>query len=333
MSETWTEELGEPLAALLEVPSAKIERAELIPGGASKDTCVVDAVTPEGELELLVRRAAGGVIYSETLSLEQECKVLQVAYEAGIKAPRPYGYIEDLAGREAFVMERLEGESVGRRVVQKPEFETTREVLPKQLAEELSKIHAIPLEQLPSLPGARTEPAADHVLSTLERELDALEEPHPAIELGLSWLREYVPASRGIVLDHGDFRVGNFMVDEEEGLVGILDWEFAHLGDPAEDLAWPLVRAWRFGVDHLRLGGIGEVEPYLEHYNTLTDRQVTLEELFYWEVAGNVRWAIGSLNQAKRHLSGQERSVELAVIGRLASEVEYEILSLLERGS
>ena len=331
MNEAWTEELGEPLTALLEVP-VEVERAELIPGGASKDTCVVDAVTPEGELELLVRRAAGGVIYSETLSLEQECKVLQVAYEAGVKAPKPYGYLEDLAGREAFVMERLEGESVGRRVVQKPEFETTREMLPEQLAKELSKIHAIPLKQLPSLPGARNEPAADYVLSTLKRELDDLEEPHPAIELGLSWLREHAPTSHGIVLNHGDFRVGNFMVDEE-GLVGVLDWEFAHLGDPTEDLAWPLVRAWRFGVDHLRLGGIGDVEPYLEHYNTFTGRQITLEELFYWEVAGNVRWAIGSLNQAKRHLSGQERSVELAVIGRLASEVEYEILSLLERGS
>lgn len=331
MSQSWIKELGEPLSTLLEVP-VEVERAELIPGGASKDTCVVDAVTPEGELELLVRRAAGGVIYSETLSLEQECKVLQVAYKAGIKTPRPYGYLDDLAGREAFVMERLEGESVGRRVVQKPEFEVTRESLPKQLAEELSKIHAISLDQLPPLPGARTEPGADYVLSSLQRELDALEEPHPVIELGLSWLREHVPTSYGIVLNHGDFRVGNFMVDEE-GLVGILDWEFAHLGDPVEDLAWPLVRAWRFGKDHLRLGGIGEAEPYLEHYNALTGSQVTLEELFYWEVAGDVRWAIGSLNQAKRHLSGQERSVELAVIGRLASEVEYEILSLLERGS
>jgi aminoglycoside phosphotransferase (APT) family kinase protein len=331
VSENWTEDLGEPLTALLDGP-VEVERAELIPGGASKDTCVVDAVTPEGELELLVRRAGGGVIYSETLSLEQECKVLQVAYEAGIKAPKPYGYLEDLAGREAFVMERLEGESVGRRIVQKPEFKMTREILPEQLAEELSKIHAIPPAQLPSLPGAWTEPTTDYVLSILGGELGALEEPHPVIELGLSWLREHIPASHGIVLNHGDFRVGNFMVDEE-GLVGILDWEFAHLGDPAEDLAWPLVRAWRFGVDHLRLGGIGEVEPYLEHYNTLTGRQITLEELFYWEVAGNVRWAIGSLNQAKRHLSGQERSVELAVIGRLASEVEYEILSLLERGS
>jgi aminoglycoside phosphotransferase (APT) family kinase protein len=326
---TWTDEIGESLATLLKVP-VEVRQARLIPGGASKEAWTVEAITPEGELELLVRRAAGGVIYSETLSLEQECRVLQVAYESGVRAPKPYGYVEDLGGREAFVMDRLEGESIGRRVVQKPEFAATREVLPRQMAEELSKIHAIPLEQLPPLPGARKEPAATHVLATLTRELDALEEPHPAIELGLLWLRENPPASHGVVLNHGDFRLGNFMVDGE-GLVGVLDWEFAHLGDPAEDLAWPLVRAWRFGSDRLRLAGIGEAEPYLERYNALTDREVTLEDLYYWEVMGNVRWAIGALNQARRHLSGQERSVELAVLGRLASEVEYEVLSLLER--
>jgi aminoglycoside phosphotransferase (APT) family kinase protein len=330
MDETWTEELGEHLTDLLEAP-VEVESTTLLAGGASKEAWTVDVKTPEGELELLVRRAAGGTIYSETLSLKQEYQVLQAAYESGVKAPKPYGYLEDLAGREAFVMERLEGESIGRRVVRKQEFAATREALPQQLAEELTKIHAIPTERLPSLPGAQTEPAAPHVLETLERELDLLEEPHPAIELGLSWLHEHLPQSHGIVLNHGDFRVGNFVVDEE-GLVGVLDWEFAHLGDPADDLAWPLVRAWRFGEDHLRFGGISEAEPYLERYNDLTGREISTEDLFYWEVLGNVRWAIGSLNQAKRHLSGQERSVELAILGRLAAEVEYEILFLLERG-
>jgi aminoglycoside phosphotransferase (APT) family kinase protein len=93
-----------------------------------------------------------------------------------------------------------------------------------------------------------------------------------------------------------------------------------------------LVRAWRFGADQLRLGGIGEVEPYLERYNGLTDREIALEDLYFCEVIGNVRWAVSALNQSRRHLSGQERSVEFAVLGRRASEVEYEILSLLERG-
>ena len=330
MTEAFAKELEERLPDLLGAP-VDVERATLIMGGASKEAWVVDARVAGERLELFVRRAAGGVIYSETLSLEQEYQVLRAAHEWGVKAPKPYGYLEDVAGREAFVMECLEGESIGRRVVQKPEFEAARDVLPRQMAEELPKIHAIPFDALPNLPGAREKPAAPHVLKTLERELDALGEPHPAISLGLLWLHENPPQGHGVVLNHGDFRVGNLIVNDR-GILGVIDWEFAHLGDPAEDLAWPLVRAWRFGVDHLRLGGVGEVEPYLERYNALAGREVSPRDLFYWEVAGNVRWAIGALNQARRHLSGQERSVELAVLGRLASEVEYEILSLLERG-
>ncbi len=236
--------------------------------------------------------------------------------------PRPYGYVPDLAGREAFVMERLEGETIGRRIVRRPELAAAREALPLQLAEELAKIHAIPPEQVPFLEEARFERIVD--------ELDDVDEPHPAIELGLWWLREHRPPARPPVVAHGDYRIGNVMVDGQ-GLVGVLDWEFAHLDDPVRDLAFGLVRAWRFGVGDKRLGGIGDVEPYLERYNELTGFDVRPEELDYWELAGNVGWAIGCLTQAQRHLSGQDRSVELAILGRLGAEVEYEICNLLER--
>src|SRR5256885_663877 len=133
-------------------------------------------------------------------------------------------------------------------------------------------------------------------------------EPHPAIELGLWWLREQRPPAREPVVVHGDFRIGNLVVDES-GLVGVLDWEFAHLDDPARDLAFSLVRAWRFGADDLRLGGVGDVEPYLERYNELTGFDVRHEELDYWELAGNVGWAIGCLTRAPGHLTGKDRSV------------------------
>ncbi|AHY47887.1 putative aminoglycoside phosphotransferase [Rubrobacter radiotolerans] len=330
MSGVFAAELGEQLSGLLG-KRVEIDRAVLVAGGASKEAWVVNVKTAKEKMRLFVRRAAGGVIYSETISLEQEYQVLRTAHEWGVKVPKPYGFLESLNGREALVMECLEGESIGRRVVRKPEFAATRYELSCQMAEELSKIHAIPLDVLPSLPGVRKKPAVAHVLEVLERELDALDEPHPAIELGLLWLRENAPRGHEIVMNHGDFRVGNLILDERGLLLGVVDWEFAHFGDPAEDLAWPLVRAWRFGVEHLHLGGIGEVEPYLEHYNAFADREVSVEDLFYWEVAGNVRWAIGALNQSRRHLSGQERSVELAVLGRLAAEVEHEILYLLEK--
>jgi len=288
----------------------------LLAGGASKEAWAVDA----GGERLLVRRAALTVIHRHTLSLRDEFEMLQAAYEAGVKVPRPVQYIPDLDGREAFVMERLEGETIGRRIVRMHLPET----FPRQLADEIAKIHAIPAARVPFLGPAQLE--------RMVVELDEVGEPHPAIELGLWWLRENRPPARDPVVVHGDFRIGNVVVDER-GLVGVLDWEFAHLDDPARDLAFALVRAWRFGVPEKRLGGIGDVEPYLERYNEATGFDIRPEELDYWELAGNVGWAIGCLTQAQRHLSGQDRSVELAILGRLGVEVEYEICHLLEKAA
>jgi aminoglycoside phosphotransferase (APT) family kinase protein len=213
-------------------------------------------------------------------------------------------------------------------VVSRPEFAAARASLPIRLAAELAKIHNINSEKLKFLPGTRDLNAAEYLISRLRTELDATLEPHPVIELALLWLERNIPIQSKVVVLHGDFRIGNLMISETE-LVGVLDWEFAHVGDPAEDLAWSLIRAWRFGQDHLHLGGIGEVEPYLEHYNTLTNCNLSLEQLFYWEVMGNVKWAVGALTQARRHLDGHERSVELAVLGRLSAEMELELLHLL----
>ena len=297
-----------------------ISEPTLLAGGASKEAWAVDA----GGERLLVRRAAGGVIHRHTLSLADEFAVLEAAHAAGVRVPRPYGYVPDLAGREAFVMERLEGETIGRRIVQREELAVAREALPVQLAEELAKIHGIPPDRVPFLEEARLERMVD--------ELDEVDEPHPAIELGLWWLREHRPPARRTVVNHGDFRIGNVVVGED-GLVGVLVWEFAHLDDPVRDLAFSLVRAWRFGVGGKRLGGIGDAEPYVERYNALTGFDVQPEELDYWELAGNVGWAIGCLTQARRHLSGQDRSVELAILGRLGVEVEYEICRLLEKAA
>ena len=303
----WAGDLAERLG--LEIRSLR-----LVPGGASKEAWAVDG---DGR-RLLVRRAGGGVIHEATLPLEHEFRMLEAAAETGVKVPRPVAYLGELGGREAFAMERVDGETIGRRIVRRPP-----PALAVELAEELAKIHAIPPERVPFLHGG-------DVLARFERELDSVAEPHPAIEYGLRWLRDHRPERLPDVVSHGDFRIGNVVVSER-GLEYLLDWEFAHLSDPREDLAWPLVRAWRFGADDLRLGGVGEVEPYLARYAELTGREVGAEELYWWEVLGNVKWAIGALTQSRRHLSGRDRSVELAILGRLAAETEYELLDLIEK--
>ncbi|HET8873763.1 MAG TPA: phosphotransferase family protein, partial [Gaiellaceae bacterium] len=258
----------------------RVTSMRLLPGGASKEAWAVEA---DGE-RLLVRRAGGGVIHEGTLSLENEFQVLEAALEAGVKVPRPVSYLGELGGREAFAMELIEGETIGRRIVRDPP-----PGLDVDLAEELAKIHSIPTERLPFL-------ASGDVLERFEHELDSVGEPHPAIEYGLWWLRESRPEPLADVVSHGDFRLGNVAVSER-GLGYVLDWEFAHLSDPREDVSWPLVRAWRFGGDERRLGGFARVDLYLETYNALTGRSISEADLDWWEVLGNVKWGIGCLTQ------------------------------------
>ncbi len=305
--------MKDAFAAALDAP---VERAVLLAGGASKEAWAVDS----GGRELLIRRAAGGVIHQATLTLEQEFEVLRAAHEAGVKVPEPIAYLGEIDGREAFVMERIHGETIGRRIVKAPP-----PGLDVQLAEELAKIHAIAPSRLPFLQ------SADKIARFYE-ELDSVGEPHPAIELGLHWAKERLPTNRENVVVHGDWRIGNIAVDEQ-GIVAVLDWEFAHLADPVEDLAWPLVRAWRFGADDKHLGGVGDLDRYLERYAELTGIEATRDELLVWEVFGNVKWAVGCLTQSRRHFNAQERSVELAVLGRLAAEMEYELLDLIDHAA
>jgi aminoglycoside phosphotransferase (APT) family kinase protein len=302
----WADELEARLGS-------RVTSMHLLPGGASKEAWAVET---EGE-RLLVRRAGGGVIHEATLSLENEFRVLEAAVEAGVKAPRPVAYLGELDGREAFAMQFVDGETIGRRIVRDPP-----EGLEPQLAEELAKIHAIAPGRLPFL-------RSGDVVERFAHELASIDEPHPAIEYGLWWLREHRPNPLPDVVSHGDFRLGNVAVSDR-GLECILDWEFAHLSDPREDVAWPLVRAWRFGADERRLGGVGEVMPYLERYAELTGREISENELAWWEILGNVKWATGCLTQCRRHLTGQDRSVEYAVLGRMAAEMEYELLDLIE---
>jgi aminoglycoside phosphotransferase (APT) family kinase protein len=230
-------------------------------------------------------------------------------------------------------MDRIEGESVGRRIVREAGLAAARMKLPAQMGEELARIHRIDpgvndLRFLPDNEPARSP--AETSLARSARQLHSLEEPHPALELALRWLQKRMPSCPYAVLVHGDFRVGNFIVGPD-GLRAILDWEFAHMGDPAEDLAWPCVRSWRFGNDGCRLGGVGEPDEFLRAYEEAGGPRVDRQAILYWEIFGNFRWAIGCIAQANRHLSGKAPSVELASLGRRTAEMELEVLDLIDR--
>ncbi|MEW6777214.1 MAG: phosphotransferase family protein, partial [Bdellovibrionota bacterium] len=230
-----------------------------------------------------------------------------------------------------YFMDLLEGETIGKKVLRFFSEEDRRKKFLSQIGKALARIHTIrpdthDLSFLPKLAGE--EHPALATVRVLEKFLDSTSfEPHPAIELGLRWVRNNLRPVPKPTLVHGDFRIGNLLVNEE-GLKGVLDWELSHVGDPMEDLAWIGVRFWRFGGEK-PVGGLFEWKEFFSAYEAAGGFPVDPKAVRVWEVLRNLWWAVGTLQQADRHLSGSQRNLELASLGRRCCEMEYEALQLI----
>jgi aminoglycoside phosphotransferase (APT) family kinase protein len=197
------------------------------------------------------------------------------------------------------------------------------------MANQLARIHRIDARKLDFLRRPDGSPAQEAIRETYEI-LDRLHVSSPAFEFALRWAERRAPSCDALTLVHGDFRIGNLIVNAD-GLAAVADWEFAHWGDPDEELGYVCMRDWRFGVGHLRMGGISDREPFLQAYERYTGRAVQRAAVDFWELLGNIRWGVICLAQANRHLSGRDPSVELASLGRRSAEMQYEMLRLIER--
>ncbi|MFO0628226.1 MAG: phosphotransferase family protein [Polyangiales bacterium] len=280
---------------------------------------------------LVLRRDMGANMYLEALSRAQEFDVLQAAVAQGVRAPRPRWRHTPAGGRHWFLMDRHEGESVGRRVVKLPALAAARQGLAAEMGAQLARIHRIPTAGIASvLPGPGALTPAAHALAQTRAAIATLPVRDPAWTYALRWLAARAPAPpAALTVVHGDFRVGNLLV-APDGLRAVLDWEFAHLGDPHEDLAWPMVRDWRFEHDALRVGGVGTPEALYQGYRDAGGAPVETSAVAWWEVCGNLRWSVICHTQAARHLSGTDPSVELASLGRKSAEITWEMLDRMK---
>jgi aminoglycoside phosphotransferase (APT) family kinase protein len=254
--------------------------------------------------------------------MRAEAACLRAAAAAGVPVPDVLAAGDFAPGIDApyLLMNRLDGESIPRKLQRNPEFAAVRAHLAADMGSVLGAIQRSDLGDLEMLDGRDPLDA----IESIYRDLD---EPRPAVEAGLLWLRRHRPEKRPKVLVHGDFRLGNLLVDGT-GIRGVLDWELAHLGDPIEDLGWACVRAWRFGAD-APVAGLGTREQLLDGYQQATGMRPSAAELHWWECFGTLKWLVLSRFQAQRHLGGAEHSLELAAIGRRVCESEYDLLLIL----
>ncbi|TDF84036.1 phosphotransferase family protein [Pseudomonas sp. H9] len=310
-----------------------IERSERLSGGAIQENWLLevrvdDSPTPGHQRWVLRTDAASAVAAS--MSREQEFAVLRCVHQAGVKVPEPLWLCLDLQviGREFFVMQALSGNASGFALSNTAFTGAQRSALCRALGANLARLHQVtpPHAGLSFLPA----PVSDPVQGSVEHYrtfLDTLPERHPVLEWGLRWCELNKPAALAPCLIHRDYRSGNYLVDNAE-LTGVLDWEFAGWGDPREDLGWFSARCWRFARPDLDAGGIGALDDFLAGYRTVSALDLNAEALRFWQVMAHLRWAVIALQQYQRHQSGQQRSLELVLTGRLVPTLELEILAL-----
>lgn len=335
----------------------KISELRQLSGGACQDNYLVKLQTPQAEEELVLRTDKGGALLG-SLSRAQEYQVIEKAVAAGVLTPPVKWLSEDtsIVGHPFYLMQKIEGTANPREILKSKQIDFKR--LAAQLAVNLAKIHRIAYDPktLPFLdrglkPG--TKDVALTAIADCRRLLDELPGGYPGIELCLNWAEANAPITDTIVLSHGDFRSGNFMVhggtevragmDADQartmvsesgpsgpGLTGILDWEFAHWSDRHEDIGYIRMRDWRFGKVKNPIGGFAMPEDFYPHYEAEAKVKLDENKIRFWEIMGNIRWAIGAAQQGERHLAGKDRGIEFASIGRRVAEMEMEAIRLIE---
>jgi aminoglycoside phosphotransferase (APT) family kinase protein len=318
--------------------AARITQAQLLSGGAIQENWRLDLRLDggafDGELQAVLRcdSASAGVATSHGRA--QEFALLKAAHGAGVTVPEPLWLCEDRSvfGRPFFVMRRVAGTAAAHRIVKDPQLGGDRVQLARQLGRELARIHSIrpPRPDLDFLPLPDLPPAA-WLIDRARRWLDAHDTPHPVMEWGLRWLERHAPRPDELTLCHRDYRSGNYMVDGQ-GLTGILDWEFAGWSDPLEDIGWFCAKCWRFGRNELEAGGIGQREDFYAGYEAESGRRIPRGQVRYWEVMAHMNWALISIQQAQRHVAGEESSLLLALTAHITPELEWEILNMTEDG-
>jgi aminoglycoside phosphotransferase (APT) family kinase protein len=305
--------LEEALSTVLGAPVSDLRR---LTGGASRTTW---AFSSAGR-RLILRTGPADEAHAP-MELEARAQTLAGAQGAPVPEILSASNSPEPLGNPYLICTEIPGETIVRKIFRGLD-DTGRAALLIQCAAALAAIHRAD-------PTAATLSDEDQ-LAAWRAELDVMGDTTATFEWAFRWLEQHRPPARPATLVHGDFRMGNLII-EGSTLAAVLDWELVHAGDPREDLAWFCIRAWRFGAPKaLDAGGLGSIGDFLAAYEQAGGTAVDRDEFRWWLVLATLRWGVICRYQAHRHLSGESPSVELATIGRRVCETEWDLLNLME---
>ena len=304
---------------------ADIEGLRQLTGGANMETWAFDY---GGEALILRRRAASPDQDERTpMPLTMEAAIIKRAEAAGVRVPKVYASTgADHALSETILMARLPGEALPQRLFRDPSYHSALARFTKDCAQSLARIHA-------AAPDGLFDPS--EVVSPAEavarrKELYVRYGGNSPIQaLAFRWLEDNLPDTHETTLCHGDFRMGNLLIDQD-AMSGVLDWELAFLGDPVSDLGYLCAPCWRFGNYDRPVGGVGQIDEFIAEYERASGRKVDLKRFQFWMIFASLNWSVICMTMVGLWRSGAARELERAVIGTRVSESEIDLLLMLE---
>jgi aminoglycoside phosphotransferase (APT) family kinase protein len=306
-------------------PAVTVEASASV--GATRRTLFVE-VTRGGVTTPAVAQLVD--VGMEGVSPTVEASCIRLAADAGVPVAEPLWASDDRSyvGAAFGISRRVEGMTVPRHVLRAtaddPALGTA---LTRQLGAALAALHQVDTDDVPDAVRRLVDPSPTEAYLHHLRAVAAAAPRSPVLALGLRWLDDHQPAPAPPALVHSDARNGNLAVDRS-GLVALLDWELIHVGDPMEDLAWSCLRCWRFGEDHLEVGGFGTRADLRGAYEAAGG--TWREDAFgWWKVARTTWWCLVLQLQAMAFTSGASSSLVLAASGRRAAELEYDLLCMI----
>lgn len=292
-------------------------------GGANMESWAFDWTGPGGAGGYVLRRApSADYMAGRPYGHADEAALVIAAHSAGVKAPQVVGVLTDGDGiGTGYVMRRVIAEVNPAKILPDPPPS-----LLADLGRELARIHAIPADAIPAAIPLMDTGAA---LAELKARFLDYGGDRPVIALAIRWCEEHLPLPADPVLVHGDYRMGNIMVNGD-GLAAVLDWELAHRGDAHEDLAFGCMTVWRFGQLDRTAFGVGSLAEYFAAYEAGGGGPVDPDRFRFWLVYRTLWWALGCLQMGQAWRSGADPTVERVVVGRRTAEQELDLLLLLE---
>lgn len=314
-------DLAEPLSAFMSRTAGPgaLSGLSRLSGGANMESWAFDWA---GEGYVLRRAPSVDYMAGRPYGHAVEAALVRAAHAGGVRAPEVVGVLADGDGMgTGYVMRRITAEVSPAKILAAPPSP-----LVADLGRELARIHALPRAAIPEgIPVMDTAEA----LAELKARFLSYGGDRPVIALAIKWCEDHLPASAEPVLVHGDYRMGNVMVDAD-GLAAVLDWELAHLGDAHEDLAFGCMTVWRFGQLDRPAFGVGSLEEYFAAYEAAGGRSVDRGRFRFWLVYRTLWWALGCLQMGQAWRSGADTTVERVVVGRRTAEQELDLVRLLE---